>query len=88
MHDKMMSMYGAPFKVTERESRSASAYFTMVDRYINYNRSLQVVYTIANVYNYYNYKLGTIMTSLYVNTVMKNSVEQARVNYRRNRLPM
>ncbi|MDR3311510.1 MAG: hypothetical protein LBS64_00025 [Spirochaetaceae bacterium] len=88
MHDKLMSLYGPSFKTTERESRSANAYFTMVDRYINYNRNLQVVYTIANAYNYYNYKLGTIMTCLYVNLAIKSDVERARISFRRNRLPM
>jgi hypothetical protein len=88
MQQKLESIYGRIFKTTERESRARTAYYNMVDHYINYDWNLQVIFTKANVYNYYNYKLGTIMTCLYVNVRTKSEVERARQDTRRDVLPL
>ncbi|MDR3284410.1 MAG: hypothetical protein LBS97_04425 [Treponema sp.] len=88
MRQKLESIYGQVFKTTERESRARTAYFNMIDHYMNYDWNLQIIFTTANVYNYYNYKLGTIMTCLYVNVRAKNEVERSKQNIRRDTLPL
>jgi hypothetical protein len=78
MHKKLESIYGRTFKTIERESRLETGSFKMVDQYLNYGMNLQVIFTKADAYNYYQYKLGTIMTCLYVNVRVKNEVEDLK----------
>jgi hypothetical protein len=78
MHKKLESIYGRTFKTIERESRLKTGSFKMVDQYLNYGMNLQVIFTKADAYNYYEHKLGTIMTCLYVNVRVKNEVEDLK----------
>jgi hypothetical protein len=88
MEEKLTGMYGNVFKTASREATSPSARFRMVDNYISYNPYLQVVFTIADVYNIRSHRLGTIMTCLYVNLPTKARVESLRQNMLLNRLPL
>lgn len=79
--EKMITLYGTPITTNYRESRTERARFAMADNYMNYNHNLQVVYTVADAYNYYDQKLGTFMTTLYTNLPIRAEVERARLNY-------
>ncbi|GMO50364.1 MAG: hypothetical protein Ta2B_30860 [Termitinemataceae bacterium] len=87
MLQKLQSTYGEVFKTIERENKTRETYLRMVDRYIDFDLNLQIIYTVANVYNYYNYNLGTIMTCLYVNVNIIGKIEAERQNVRRDSLP-
>jgi hypothetical protein len=78
MHRKLEAIYGKTFKTIERESSLETGSFKMVDQYLNYGMNLQVIFTKADAYNYYQHKLGTIMTCLYVNVRVKNEVEDMK----------
>jgi hypothetical protein len=82
MQQKLESIYGKAFKAVERELREKTVYFNMVDRYMEYDWDLQVIYTTATVYDYHNYKLGTTMTCLYVNRELKSEAERPKLNLR------
>jgi hypothetical protein len=82
MQQKLESIYGKTFKTTHRELRAKNARFNSVDRYMEYDWNLQVVFTTSTVYDDYDYKLGTIMTCLYVNREMKSEAERPKLNLR------
>jgi hypothetical protein len=82
MHQKLESIYGKTYMTTSRRSNTETAYFNMIDQYMNYGNNLQVVFTRANAYNNYNYQLGVIMTCFYTNIRVKNEVEQIKAVFR------
>jgi hypothetical protein len=82
MQQKLELVYGPVFAISQREVRSDGVLFKMVDRYIDFNWDLQIIFTSANVYDDHNYKLGTTMTCLYVNRELKSEAERPRLNLR------
>jgi hypothetical protein len=82
LQQKLESIYGKTFKVIERESRTKTVYFNMIDRFMEYDWNLQVIFTTATAYDYNNYKLGTFMTCLYVNRELKSEAERPKLNLR------